>query len=65
MRETTTEILHRWLAAEQDGVTVAAESALAELMRGLPEVRPRAGFAERVLAAAPYLGAPQPWAWPP
>ena len=57
-----TSTLIRWLVAERDGVTAVAESALAELLSGLPDARPSPGFAERVLAAAPYL--PQPWAWP-
>ncbi len=62
MKKSTKETLTRWLAAERDGVTAVAESALAELLHGLPAARPSPGFAERVLAAAPYL--PQPWAWP-
>lgn len=69
MKDVTETTWTRWLVAERDGVIDVAESALAELLRALPDARPRPGFAERVLAAAPYLpGAPQPmpgpWAWP-
>ena len=40
----------RFLAAEGDGRDAAAEAALAELFRELPERRPRPGFAGRVMA---------------
>lgn len=60
--ESVHQILRRWLAAEQVDTgapseragrsSAAAERALGRLMLRLPDVRPRSGFAERVMAAA-------------
>lgn len=55
------EMLRRWLAAERQaaqgprarsGRSSAAEDALFAIMKRLPDLAPRPGFAERVLAAA-------------
>jgi len=50
--QTPPDALERWLAAERSGLDDAAEVALAELLVGLPQPAPPAGFAERVLARA-------------
>ncbi len=44
-------IFKRWLAAERSGRDAAAEQALGALFVGLPQARPAADFADRVLAA--------------
>jgi hypothetical protein len=52
MRPSDDEILHRWLAAEEDGRDSDAETALFALFGALPPLAPPAGFADRVLARA-------------
>lgn len=55
-----------WLAAERAGDEARAESAFAAVMARLPRLAPPAGFADRVLAAVPFVArsaAPAAWGW--
>lgn len=60
MRPSDDEILHRWLAAEEDGRDGDAEAALFALFEALPPLAPPAGFADRVLARAGLAPIPAP-----
>jgi len=52
MRPSNHDALDRWLAAERDDRSEAAEAALFELFEALPLIAPPAGFADRVLVRA-------------
>jgi hypothetical protein len=58
MRPSDDEILHRWLAAEEDGRDGDAETALFALFEALPVLAPPAGFADRVLARTGLASVP-------
>jgi hypothetical protein len=52
-------ILRRWLAAEKSvASSAAADRSLSELMLVLPDIAPRPGFVERVIAAADFRPVP-------
>jgi hypothetical protein len=53
---------NRFLEAEEAGRDDAAEQALGELLRALPERRPRPGFASRVMARV-AVRQERGWAW--
>lgn len=62
------QILRRWLAAEERaGTSSAADRSLSELLLRLPDLGPRPGFVERVMAAADLglasSSAPRPLGW--
>jgi hypothetical protein len=66
MRQPRHDALERWLAAEREDRSDAAEAALLELFESLPLMAPPAGFADRVLARAGLAGARQDlFAWRP
>jgi hypothetical protein len=52
MRPSHHDALDRWLKAERDDRSEAADEALFELFEALPLIAPPAGFADRVLARA-------------
>jgi hypothetical protein len=52
MRPKPQDALNRWLAAEQDDRSDAADAALREMFEALPLLAPAAGFADRMLARA-------------
>jgi hypothetical protein len=52
MRPKPQDALNRWLAAERDDRSDAADAALREMFEALPLLAPAAGFADRVLARA-------------
>jgi hypothetical protein len=52
MRPSHHHALDRWLNAERDDRSEAADEALFELFEALPLIAPPAGFADRVLARA-------------
>ena len=55
MRSPTDTPWANWLAAEHSGRDAEAERALTGMFSALPEVVPRAGFADRVLIGAGLL----------
>ncbi|HEV2854019.1 MAG TPA: hypothetical protein VHC97_14570 [Thermoanaerobaculia bacterium] len=52
MRPSHYDALDRWLKAERDDRSEAADEALFELFKALPLIAPPAGFADRVLSRA-------------
>jgi hypothetical protein len=50
MRPNAHDALNRWLAAERDEGSEAADAALREMFEALPLLAPAAGFADRVFA---------------
>lgn len=52
MRPKPQDALNRWLVAERDDRSDAADAALREMFEALPLLAPAAGFADRVLARA-------------
>lgn len=60
MRPSDPQPLARWLDAEASGEPEAADEALSALLRGLEELAPPRGFADRVLERARLEGALAP-----
>ena len=66
MRQSRHDALERWLEAEREDRSDAAEAALLELFESLPLTAPPAGFADRVLARAGLVEVRQDlFAWRP
>ncbi len=64
MNPHDTQALARWLEAERAGLDDLADESLAGLFRSVPRLRPRPGFADRVLrAGVPARRAA--WTWTP